>query len=65
MAHSNARSFTEPGEFAAAIRGAEVEVSLLAPGTFTGSVTRVDLHSLRIQRFSESHPRNHACGSRR
>lgn len=57
MALSEARSFTEPGDFAASIHGAEVELSLLAPGPFTASVTRVHLHSLRMQRFSESHPR--------
>ena len=57
MAQSDTQSFTEPGDFAAAIVGAEVEMCLLAPGVFSADITRVDLHSLMIQRLSESHPR--------
>jgi AraC-like DNA-binding protein len=57
MTRSDVQSFTEPGDFAAAIRGAEVEMCLLVPGLFSAGITRVDLNSLRIQRLSESHPR--------
>ena len=57
MALSEVRSFTEPGDFESAIHGVEVELCLLAPGPFHATITRVELHSLKMHRFSESHPR--------
>ena len=56
MAESEILSITEPREFTAAIRDADVELSLLAPGSFTASMTRVCLRSLKMARISESHP---------
>lgn len=57
MVQSEVISVTEPEGFAAAVRGADVELSVLAPGTFTASITRVSLGSLKMMRVSESHPR--------
>ena len=56
MLQNEVRSFTEPAEFSAAIQNAGVELSLSTPGLFTGSVTRVRLHSLHIQRMSINRP---------
>ena len=56
MALCDVRSFTEPSEVAAAIRGAKVELCLLAAGPFSAKLTHVELNSLNLQRFSESHP---------
>ena len=50
MLQSEVRSFTEPGELAAAIPNAEVEISVAAPGPFAASITRICLHSLNMQR---------------
>jgi hypothetical protein len=57
MVQSEVIFLTEPEEFAAAVRGADVELSVLTPGTFTASITRVMLGSLKMMRVSESHPR--------
>jgi AraC-like DNA-binding protein len=56
MALREARSFTEPGAFAAAVRGEQVDLCILAAGPFNAKLTQVELNSLSIQRFSESHP---------
>ena len=50
MLQSEIRSFTEPGELAAAIQNAKVEISVTAPGPFAASITRVRLHTLNLQR---------------
>ena len=51
MLQSEVRSFTEPGELAAAIPNAEVEISVAARGPFAASITRIRLHSLYMQRL--------------
>lgn len=56
MLRNDVRSFTEADEFAASIRNAGVELSLSTPGPFIGRITYVHLHSLNMQRMSESHP---------
>jgi AraC-like DNA-binding protein len=56
MPSCDVRTFTEPDEFAAAIQGAEVDLSIAARGTFAAEVTRIDLGSLRLQRLSENLP---------
>ena len=57
MAQSDVRSFTEPGDFAAAIQGADVELCVLARGAFLANMTRMELNDLKLHRFSESRPR--------
>jgi len=57
MAHSGVLSVTEPGEFAEAFHGANVNISVLTPGDFNAKITRAYLPSLLIMRVSESHPR--------
>lgn len=57
MAFSEVGSFTEPGEYAAAIRDSKVELCLLAAGPFSGRITHIELNSLSMQRSSESHAR--------
>jgi AraC-like DNA-binding protein len=49
--------FSDPGEYAAAIRGAEVDLTLIRGGRFSARITSFDLPGLRAQRFTESIPR--------
>jgi AraC-like DNA-binding protein len=53
---SETQSFSEPSEFAAAIRGASVDITVVTPGQFNSEITRVDLGKLRIQRLSDNLP---------
>jgi AraC-like DNA-binding protein len=57
MTSSDVQRHIEPSEFAAAIRGANVELSIIAPGRFSARVKNINLHSVRIQQFQESLPR--------
>jgi hypothetical protein len=50
------RSFSEPSEFAAAIRGASVDVTVVVPGQINAEITSVDLGALRTQRLSQNLP---------
>ena len=54
---SEAKSFTEPAEYAAAMHGAKVELSVLAAKPFTADITYIRLNSIHIHRFSEVLPR--------
>jgi AraC-like DNA-binding protein len=56
MSFSEIQSFSEPSEFAAAIRGASVDVTVVIPGQFNAEITSVDLGTLRIQRLSQNLP---------
>jgi AraC-like DNA-binding protein len=51
------QSFNEPAEYAAAIRGANAELTIVRGGSFSARTTAFDLHALRGQRFSERIPR--------
>jgi AraC-like DNA-binding protein len=51
------RNFTEPYEFAAALRESDVDLTLLEPGRFSAGITDISLGSLNIKRISESMPR--------
>jgi AraC-like DNA-binding protein len=53
---SEIQSFSEPSEFAAAIRGASVDVTVVTPGQFDAEITSVDLGTVRIQRLSDNLP---------
>jgi AraC-like DNA-binding protein len=57
MPSSSVRTFSYPDQYAAAIRGAEVELTVTRRGGFTAKITRIDFHRLWMQRFEESAPR--------
>jgi AraC-like DNA-binding protein len=54
MPSSSVRSFTDPDDYAASIRQGTVEVAATGRGHFSAQHTAIDLHRLRMQRFSES-----------
>jgi AraC-like DNA-binding protein len=57
MPSSAVRSFTDPDEYAVAVRAGEVELTVTARGDFNAKLTCIDLHRLWMQRFSENLPR--------
>ena len=56
MPSSAVRTFTDPDDYAASLRATSLEPSITASGRFSGTITRIDLHGLWMQRFSESLP---------
>jgi hypothetical protein len=54
MPSSAVHTFTDPGEYAAAIRATTIDLTVTARGHFTGKRTRVDLHRLWMQRLTEN-----------
>lgn len=54
MASSSVRAFTEPDAYAAAIRQGTVQVTVTQRGIFKATLTRIDLHRLWMQRFSDN-----------
>ena len=57
MFSSSVRRFFDPDDYGASIRGTIAEITILARGHFSAKLTRIDLHRLWMQRFSESLPR--------
>jgi AraC-like DNA-binding protein len=57
MPSSAVQTFTDPDDFAAAIRATNAEISVTGRGHFTGKIVRIDLHRLWMQRFSDNLPR--------
>jgi AraC-like DNA-binding protein len=57
MPSSAVRTFSDPDEYAASIRGGEVELTVAARGEFHAELTRIDLHWLWMQRFADNLPR--------
>jgi AraC-like DNA-binding protein len=57
MPSSAVRSFSDPDDYAATIRAGRVDLTVTKRGNFQAKLTRVDLHRLWMQRFSESLPR--------
>ena len=57
MPSSAVRTFTDPDDYAASIRAGEVELTVIGRGQFSAKGTRIELHRLWMQRFSDSLPR--------
>ena len=57
MPSSAVRTFTDPDEYAAAIRAGTVELTVTGRGDFNAKLTRIDLQRLWMQRFSDNLPR--------
>jgi AraC-like DNA-binding protein len=63
MRSSAVRTFTDPDDYAAAIRQGTYELAVTERGNFTAKLTRIDLHRLWMQRFSDNLPRiSHIAG---
>jgi AraC-like DNA-binding protein len=56
MPSSAVRAFADPDDYAASLRATSLELAITASGRFSGTITRIDLHGLWMQRFSESLP---------
>jgi AraC-like DNA-binding protein len=57
MPASAVRTFSDPDDYTAAIRATKAEVTVTGRGEFTAKLTRIDLHRLWMQRFSDNLPR--------
>lgn len=57
MPSSAVRTFDDPNDYAASIRGSKTELTALSSGKFTGTIIRVDFNHLWMQRASENMPR--------
>jgi hypothetical protein len=57
MPSSAVRTFTDPDDYAASIRATRAELTVIGRGRFTARLTRIDLHRLWMQRFSDNLPR--------
>ena len=57
MPSSSVRRFFDPDDYGASIRGTVAEITITARGRFSAKLTRIDLHRLWMQRFSETLPR--------
>src|SRR6185312_10331372 len=53
---SSVQIFSDPEDYAASLRAVSLELAITASGAFTGKITRIDLHRLWMQRYSESLP---------
>jgi len=63
MPSSTIRTFTDPDDYAAAIRQGTHEITVSERGCFAAKLTRIDLHRLWMQRFSDNLPRiSHVAG---
>jgi AraC-like DNA-binding protein len=63
MPSSAVRTFTDPDEYGAAIRQGTYELTVTERGHFIAKLTRIDLHRLWMQRFSDNLPRtSHIAG---
>jgi AraC-like DNA-binding protein len=54
MPSSAVRNFTDPDDYAAAIRQGRAELTVTGRGHFAAQLIRIDLHCLWMQRFSEN-----------
>jgi len=56
MPSSAVQRFSDPDDYAALVRGTSLKLTVTGRGRFIGKTTRIDLHRLRMMRFSESLP---------
>jgi AraC-like DNA-binding protein len=56
MPSSAVRTFADPDDYALAIRGGSVELTVTEPGPFSAKLIRIDLDRLWMQRFSDNLP---------
>jgi len=57
MPLSDVRTFSDPDDYAASIRGSQTELTILGRGQFAAKITKIDLPRLWMQRFSDNLPR--------
>jgi AraC-like DNA-binding protein len=57
MPSSVVRTFSDPDDYAAAIRATKAELTVTGRGQFAAKIVRIDLHRVWMQRFFESLPR--------
>jgi AraC-like DNA-binding protein len=63
MPSSAVRTFTDPDDYAAAIRQGTYELTITERGDFSAKLIRIDLHRLWMQRFYDNLPRiSHIAG---
>ncbi len=63
MPSSAVRTFTDPDDYAAAIRQGTYELTITERGDFSAKLIRIDLHRLWMQRFYDNLPRiSHITG---
>jgi len=56
MPSREVRTFTDPGDYAAAIRGHYAEVTVVGRGSFRAQLTKIELHRLWMQRLFDNLP---------
>jgi len=56
MPSSMVRTFSDPDDYAAAIHGARIDLTITGRGQFAAKLIRIDLHRLWMQRFSDNLP---------
>jgi len=54
MPSSTVRTFSDPDDYAAAMRQGTMELAVTERGSLTAKLTRIDLHRLWMQRLSEN-----------
>lgn len=57
MLSSMVQSFTDPEAYAGVIPSTQVQNSIVAAGQFEAKATLIELHDMRMQRFSDNLPR--------
>jgi AraC-like DNA-binding protein len=57
MPSSAVRTFSDPDDYAASIRGTSAEMTVIGRGHFEAKLTQIELHRLRMQRFYDNLPR--------
>jgi hypothetical protein len=57
MPSSAVQTFSDPDDYASALRAMRAELTVTGRGRFIGNIIRIDLHRLWMQRFSDNLPR--------
>jgi hypothetical protein len=57
MPSSAVQTFSDPDQYAAAIRAAQAEQKITGRGQFAAKIVKIDFNRLWMQRFSENLPR--------